>query len=138
MANKKTSIEVAQVEIQRWFKACRFKDKKIESNKGEDGAEGLEDTLLEGICEGLITVDEAGILSQKLEFPFKSGKESLTFKPRLLVKQLRIANMGINPNDAHGRVVAAVAARTGENKNIIDELDTSDFDISSAIIAYFL
>jgi len=137
-SENKVSVDVARVELERWFKACKFKDRKIEANRDNEGGASLEDMLTEAICDGLVVINEEGVLTQKLEFPFKNGKDSLTFKARIHVRDVRNASKGIQPNDRHGSIVATVAARTGENKGLIDEMDLSDFDVTSAIISYFL
>lgn len=127
--------EVAAKEIGSWLDYKRVKDRKRELYKDSI------DVLVDAVCDGDLVVDSENFtLTQKLAFGTGGDEpvEELVFKPRIRLKDVRPHLQGVKADDADGRVVAYIAALTGQHKNVISALDTVESSIAQSIVVFFL
>jgi hypothetical protein len=130
------SYEVAEQEVHGWLKECRFRKRKIESNKE------YVDQLIEAVENGDITIDEdTKEIVMPLVFPIgENGSVSeLKFKTQLKVKEYRQRlNSGrVQAGDSDGRILAYISALTGQHFNVISELSSEDNSLASSIAIFF-
>jgi hypothetical protein len=133
----KVNREQAVRELDKWFEF-----KKIRTNKREANKE-FEETIVSAIIEGDLVIDENSNIKFKLPEPMSNSKgevtvEELVFKPRLKVRELNAELRGVKNSDGDGRIVAYIAAITGQAPNIITNLYTEDYSLCTAIVMYFL
>lgn len=126
--------EVAQADVDRWLD-----HKKISERKRGEYADSIA-SMVEAVSDGAIVVDENCQLIQTLKFPIGSEMTitRLTWKPRLNVGLVQNHLQGVRPADVDGRLVAFMAALTGQAKEIIRSLDTEDYSIGQSIAIFFL
>ena len=132
----KVTKELAQIEFNKWATAKKIKESSRESYKV------IEEKIIEAICEGILILNDKLEWEHTLEFPIEGeGIKStsiLTYKLRIATGVLNVAFKGIKPDESDERLVAMIAALTGEPKGIIKALDTStDYSIASCIATYF-
>lgn len=126
--------EQAKKEIEGWLEY-----KKISNSKREAYKENIE-TLVNAVVDGIITVDDKFNLTHTLKFKTDGDApiEKLIYKPRISIRDVHANLNGVKPSDADGRLVAYVAALTGQPKGVIKALDTEDYAIGQAIAIFFL
>lgn len=134
----KVSKETAEADINAWLEY-----------KKEDDRERFKDsieTLVKAIMTGHLiiqTKDPAAKdymhMVQTLKIPSDSADaiKKLTYKPRLSVAQTRVVLKGVKTDDLVAFGIAYGQALTGENSQIIANLDTADFRITQAIAGFF-
>ena len=134
----KIPLETAQAEVDKWLDFKKVKDQKRENNK-----EQIE-LIVDAICEGTLVLDEKTLVfTHKLSFPLgSSDKEGtikeLTYKPRLMVRDINAKMKGVKAGDSDGRIVGYIAALTDQPSGIITSLDTEDNSLAQQIVAFFL
>lgn len=127
--------EVAEEEISAWLDY-----KKVGARKRSDYADQI-DTLINAVADGdLVYDDERHLLRQKLKFPIGEDATISEFEymPRLRVGAVHSHLQGVKATDADGRVLAYVAALTGQAKGVIKAIDTEDYTVASSIVVFFL
>jgi hypothetical protein len=83
--------------------------------------------------------EETHELEYTLDIPIGDSKiQVLKFRPRLTVGEINKRLKGVSPKEADARVVAYVAALTGQNSGVIELLDTNDYDVCQAISVFFM
>lgn len=129
--------ETAIQDFERWLDYKKVKNKKRADNKEQ------EEVIVDAIMDGSLIVEKDCYIEFKLDFPLENEKneptfESFKFKPRIKVFELNSKLKGVKSSDVDGRIVAYIAAVTGQNAGIIKKLDTQDYNICQAVIMYFL
>ena len=132
----KVTKELAQEEFEKWATAKKIKQSARDSYKS------IEEKIVESISEGILILNENLEWEHTLEFPIEgagiTSTSLLTYKLRLSTGVLNVAFKGIKPDESDERLVAMIAALTGEPKGIIKALDTStDYSLASCIATYF-
>jgi hypothetical protein len=76
----------------------------------------------------------------KLNFPIegKVNIYSLTYKPFVNIDTVRGHLKGIKARDSNGMICGYIAALTSKRKDVIENLDTSDYSIAQSIVVFFL
>jgi hypothetical protein len=133
----KIATEVATAEVNKWLDL-----KKIGEKKREDKKDSI-DSMIGAICEGMLTIDDRGTITQKLKFPIKdeSGKvelEELKYKPRLSTAQIQACLQGTKLTDLYALPIALISALTDQAKTIIKLLDSEDSSVGQSIANFFL
>lgn len=128
----KISKELAVLEIEKWLDFKKVKPKKREAYK--DAIESLTDY----VAEGILVLNEDFSLTQNLDFPIGIEKQfkSLDYKARIDVSTLQRQMSGVSTGD--GRILATIAALTGQEKAIVSKMDTEDYSVASSIAVFFL
>lgn len=134
----KVTVEVAEKEVDLWLDY-----KRVKSKKRENLAPQIE-VLVDGIVDGSLVLDhQSFVFKQILLFPLKNSKgdvtvASISYKPRLNVKQINAKMKGVKPTDADARVVGYIAALTDEATEVLTHLDSEDNSIAQAFATFFL
>lgn len=138
MNTKVISREQAIIEVTAWLDHKKMSDRKRESNK-----ESIE-ALTDAVEDGLLVLDQGteekeGTFEWKqlLKFPVGEIKE-LNFKARMPVGTIHVNLSGTKSDDGDARILAYVAALSGQNSGIIRKLDTEDYSVSKNIAYFFL
>ncbi len=128
----KVSEEIARKDFERWFES-----KKLPETKRKNEYEVLEQELIEAIMDGSLIVNEDNTLTLKLAWPLTSPNavESLNFVHRIQTGELQ--SKTAYAKDQSGKLIATVAALTGQVGGVIRALDPVDFGRAGAIAAYF-
>ena len=129
------SREVAEAEVQAWLDK-----KKVFKTTSENNKDSVE-ILVDGVCQGVLSLDQTTWkFKHKLLFPFgdQIKVEELNYHSRLNDKMLKPYLNGVKPSDAEGRLLAYIAALTGQARAVLEELDTADKKIAMAIAIFFL
>lgn len=128
----KISKEVATEEVNKWLDYKKVKSKKREAYK--DAIESLSDA----ISEGALILNEDFSFTQNLDFPVGSDKQikSLEFKARVDVATIQKYMNGVSTGD--GRILATIAALSGQEKAVVSKLDTEDYSVASSVAIFFL
>lgn len=129
----KIAREVAENEVKAWLDFKNIKDKKRDENQDSI------DSIIDAVCDGLITIDSDFVLTQKLMFPIGSKGEitQLSFKPRMKLSTVRICTQGIKTTDSLGFAGGYISAATGEDRNIINSMEMDDFVLSQSVVIFF-
>ncbi len=127
------SREVAIEEIEGWLDYRRERPKKREANK-----EYIEQ-LIEGVEEGVLSVDEDHNIIFELAFPIGNEKQikELKFKPLLQVKDYHPHLKTVKSGDSDGRMMAYICGLTGQNSGVISQLYTNDLTMATNIAVFF-
>jgi len=131
---KKIKPEVARKELEKWLDFKKVKDKKR-----DDFSEHI-DTIVEGIVDGTLSLDDKFVFTHRLSFPI--GKDDniteLKYVPRLMVEDINARMKGVKANDVDGRIVRYIAALTDQPSAVISKLDTEDNSLAQAFVQFFL
>ena len=132
----KVALEVAQAEVNKWLDYKKVSQEKRETYQNYISA------LVSGVQEGILSIDEENVITQKLIWPIKhqEGKgalESLSFRPRITVGAIHNHMNGVKADDADGRIKAYICALTNTPKALINALDTDDYGIPQAVAVFF-
>jgi hypothetical protein len=124
-------------EFEKWLEF-----KKINERKRQEMF-SFEETIIDAIEEGRMTIDDKMQIELNLHFPLKNEAEEivlgkLSFKPRIRLQELNSKLKGIKPGDGDARIVAYMAALTSVNSGLLSKLYTEDTDVCQAICMYFL
>lgn len=128
------AIDAAKEEVGKWLDYKKIGDAKRESFK-----DSIE-TLAGYLSDGSLILREDKTFEHTLKFAVGSGGSiaKLEYKPRISMKAVNEKMVGVKPTDADGRLLAYIAALTGQPKNIISELDTEDNAVAQAIAVFFV
>ena len=126
------SKEIAEAEIKKWLDVKKVRDTKRESYK-----ESVS-TLIEAVCSGNLVLNEDNSLTHTLSFPVRADNafKTLTYKSRLDVNTRMKYSEGVIGGEP--RIVATIAALTGQGNLIIASMDTEDYGIASSVALFFL
>ena len=126
------SKEIAEIEIKKWLDVKKVRDTKRESYK-ESVA-----TLVEAMCSGNLVLNEDNSLTHTLLFSVGADNafKTLTYKSRLDVNTRMKYSEGVIGGEP--RIVATIAALTGQGNLIIASMDTEDYGIASSVAIFFL
>ena len=133
----KIALDVAKKEAQKWLDHKRIKPKKREALSDQI------DTIVDGISDGSLILEKNHNFTYTLSFPLKNsdGEETvktLTFKPRISVKEITARMKGVKSNDADARVLGYIAALIDQPSALLSEMDTEDNSIAQAFATFFL
>lgn len=130
---KAVAIEEAQKEVTDWLDY-----KKVSESKRETYKDNI-DALAGFVSEGVLSLQE-NVFTHTLKFAVGEGGTitKLEYKPRLSMKTVNEQLQGVKATDADARIVAYIAALTGQPKNVIKLLDTEDYAVAQAIAVFFV
>ena len=135
-AENPVTLDVAEMEIDKWLDF-----KKVRAKKREDQKDAIE-TLVYAVAEGdLILKEETHELVQNLihDYGDEVRFDKLTFAPRLNMGKVRRNLKGVKiSDDSLGYIMAYVATLTSQPKAMIDALDSDDYKIGQAIAGFFI
>ena len=130
----KVTKEQAQSEVEAWLDYKKIGSKKRESQEAQI------ETLVDAVAEGDLVLNEDKSFTQKLKF--EVGEEikilELKYRPRLDMSTIHSKLDGVKSSDGDGRVLAYVAALTGQVKSVIKKLDSEDYSVAQSIAIFFL
>jgi hypothetical protein len=126
--------DVATAEVNKWLDFKGVNERKRASFS--DSIESLSDSIQDGV----LVVDDKCNIIQTLIHPIWDVEKikTLTYMPRINVGKLKQNMTGVKSLDADGRIVAYVAALTGQTKAMIEKLDSEDYSVSQSIAVFFL
>jgi len=130
------TLELAEMEIDKWLDHKKVRPKKRESQK-----DNIE-TLVHAVMDGDLVLDESTFqLKQKLiqdygaDVPFKE----LVYEPRLQMGKVRRSLKGVKvTEDSLGYIMSYVATLSNKPKAMIEALDSDDYKIGQAIAGFFI
>lgn len=130
----KITREVAEAEVNSWLDY-----KKIGQEKRETYKKNI-DNMVEAIMDGWLMLQEDKTFKHLLKFEVGEEKKvtELSYTPRITVSKINTAMKGVPSNDGDARILAYAHALTGTAKGILSKLDTEDYNISQAIVLFFL
>ena len=130
----KINRESAVKEINGWL------DYKRVSNKKRVDLEETIETLVEGVQEGYLKINDKFEIVHTLSFPVGENDaiKELVYKPRLTVAEINNRTKGVKQGDADGRVKAYISALCGQGQGVLGMLDSIDFTIPQSIIVFFI
>lgn len=145
----KVSLEVSKKELQLFIDSSGINIDVEVSNittfKKEDSDNKIDDIgvikkILKLQTKGLITIDEKGEVTVKLQYPLTKGVDlkELNFRNRITAKEQKDRLSQFKIDDADGRLIAVTAARTNQGTGIISSLDQMDLDNAALITSLFL
>jgi len=127
------ALEAATKEIENWLDFHKVTPMQKESFKDSIA------TLIEGIQYGMLTLKD-NAFTQNLLVPF--GEEEkiavVNYKQRITYFELEEKMKGVSVSDGAGRVIATLAALTGQPKQILKTFDKADKRIANSIVVFFL
>lgn len=135
---KKVPLSTAKEEVEHWLDHKKVNDKTRETNQDNI------DAIAELISNGTMSYDkEKAEITHNLMFPVgKEGGgnalETLKYRPRIRVKDVRPHLKGVKSDDTDGRVLAYWAAITNEAKSMLENADHADYSAAQNIIVFFL
>ena len=132
--SKSVSQGVAEKEVNKWLDFKHVKEPKRESY--EDAIE----ILVQSVMDGTLVLKDDHSFEQTLEIKTdnEAAIDKLIFVPRIRVGVIHKHLQGVKATEPDARIVAYIAALTGQSKGVINGLDTEDYSISSAIAIFFL
>jgi len=127
------ALEAATKEVENWLDFHKVTPMQKESFKDSIA------TLIEGIQYGMLTLKD-NAFSQTLLFPFGEEEKvaAINYKQRITYFELEEKMKGVSVADGAGRVIATLAALTGQPKQILKTLDKADKRIANSIVVFFL
>ena len=134
---EKVTRKVAELEVNKWLDHKKVKDKKRENLQDQI------DIMVDSIIDGSLVLDQDFKFTHQLSFPIENSNgettvKSLTYKPRLSVKEINSRMKGIKANDPDARVVGYIAALTDQPRAVLTDLDTEDNAVAQAFATFFL
>lgn len=136
MIEYKVDREVAAKEIEKWLD-----EKKVSQTKRESKKDQIE-SLVCGIMDGDLTVNEKGEFEHTLKFPGDSpaAVKKMVYKQRILIGDVQhhIKNNKITLTDFDGRINCYIQALTGQPYAVIAKMESTDYDIMQSIAVFFM
>ena len=134
---EKVTRKVAELEVNKWLDHKKVKDKKRENLQDQI------DIMVDSIIDGSLVLDQDLKFTHTLSFPIENAKgevtvRSLTYKPRLAVKEINSRMKGVKATDADARVVGYISALTEQPSAVLTSLDTEDNTLAQAFATFFL
>ena len=130
----KIERSVAESEVEEWLDV-----KKVSTSVREANKDSI-DLLVDCICDGELVKKDNNEFKYTLKHPFGEEEKvtELTFKPRLNDKMLKPYLNGVKTNDGEGRLLAYIAALTGVQRAILENMDSVDKKVAMAVVIFFL
>lgn len=130
----KVSKEIATSDVEKWLDFKNIKPEKRERFKGT-----IESMVLSVMDGSLVLKEEDMNWVHPLSFPVGAEKavKELRFKPRLTAGDMKMNCTGAYA-DGDGRIIGIIAALTGLPKNVVENLDTEDYNIAGGITLFFI
>lgn len=134
----KVERKTAKLEIKAWLDFKNISERKRKEN------DEIIENLVNAVEDGVISIDpESFEITQQLFVPIENDAgevtmESLTYIARAKVYEIHNGLKGIKGGDAHGMVLGYASAITKQPKEVIKNLDTSDFSIAQSIAIFFM
>jgi hypothetical protein len=132
---EKVTEEIAKQEFERWFNS-----KKLSASYRKESYEAIEVQMVDAIVDGFIIVNEDNTLTLKLAWPLSNPNEvnELKFVHRMTTGELQSKTAYVKDlKDQQGKMIATIAALTGQVGGIIRALDSSDYSRAGCIASYF-
>lgn len=132
---EKITEEIAVQEFERWFLS-----KKLSSSYRKSHYEEIEKQMIDAIMDGYLIVNDDFTLTLKLAWPLTEPNEvqELKFVHRMQTGVLQSKTAYVkDPKDQQGKLIATVAALTGQVGGIIRALDPVDFGRAGSVASYF-
>ncbi len=131
--NEVVSKQVAEQELNAWM------DYKKIYPKSRVTLEAPISHLVDAIMYGDVSISaDTHIITQKLKEPVSGLFDSLTYKPRMNVSDVKKYLSGIKAMDGDSRTTAYICALTDKGPSQIDRLDTEDNKTAQAIAVFFM
>lgn len=126
------SKEIAVADVNRWLDL-----KKVSAKKRELLSSDIE-SMICAVEEGYLSIDEKCIIKHKLKFPIGENNsiEDLTYKVRVSADDLTDGQKGVTTGA--DLIAANIATLTGKVKATIKKLDSEDYSVCKAIVAFFM
>lgn len=126
------SFEVAESEVKRWL------DEKKVSSRRRDAMIGMQENIIEAIQDGLITIDDECVITQKLKFPDGVGANELRWKTRISSIDLEGPKRVVKGDAWDDNMTRTIMAATGCVANTARKLDsTTDRQLAESIAIFF-
>lgn len=123
----------AQEEIDAWLDS-----KKVFQGKRESSKDHLE-ILIEAMSVGCLVLKEGKFVQTLLAPVGKDGEiKTLQYADRINRRMVAPHLQNVKASDGDGRILAYMAALTGQPKNILDKLDSEDQRIADSIVVFFV
>lgn len=135
MGKKVISEAIARQDVDRWLDY-----KKIGETKREDNQAAI-DGIVASVMDGEMVVSDQGHeITHLLRFPVGNQEDikQLTYKARLSLKERNKKLKGVKLTDTGEYLVALIAALANENKAVIEELDTEDYNTAQNVALFFI
>lgn len=126
---EKMTQEAAQAEFERWA----YETKKLRPVALKKHADACEN-FIDALCDGSLTIEEDGSITQKLSFAIADKKE-LKYKARLTIGELGRALDGRGSDTEKARKM--VAMLTGELASVIEKMDSNDWALANVITVFY-
>lgn len=128
------SKEVAIKEVNSWLDAKRVRESVREKNK--DSIDGLVESFESG---AMSLNDENNEITYTLLFPVgDTSIKTLVFKPRMKHADFTAYANNLPKNDTRAFINAKIAALTGQNTGIINQIDHEDMRAIDDIAIFFM
>lgn len=129
------SEKVARKDVEKWLDFKKVSEQKREENEATINA------LVTSVMSGALVVAEDGShIVQKLQHPIGNEGQikTLNYTARLTVGQRNKWLKGVKATDTADYLVAHIAALTGENKRVDEDMDTEDHSVAQNIALFFI
>lgn len=126
--------EQAIKELDAWLKFQEISDEQKELYKTNIGI------FANAIQTGHVIIGENKEITQKLKYHFGAEVKikELKYKPQLTVGEVENHKIGIDKDGDLRATLAHLSASTGELPSTLTKMNTKDFNISAAIILFFM
>jgi hypothetical protein len=134
------TADKAMIEINKWLE---FKDVDAEDRVMYQA--NLK-RMANAMVSGRLSLNaDTMVFTQKLKFPLTDAKDKskvilaeISFQPRCAGGDLKRASQNVKSTDFDGKVLAYIAALTGESPGYIDKLDSEDLKVGQSIAVFFM
>ena len=122
--------EMAIEEFNGWIEKKKIRPSLLEK---KDTTKEARESILDALVEGILTISEEGIITQKLNFPVGQTEE-LNYSLRMTASEMDAMNRF---KDENGKSRAMIGKLTKTMTAIIDKLDTTDLALSQTIASFY-
>lgn len=130
------NYESAKADVEKWLE-----HKKLNERKRDEKKESIE-SLISYFEDGTLTLEEDYSITMKLNIPIgiNGVVKELKFKPRLTVKDISLAKNknAKSATDPEAFVMDRVVALTGQNRELLMNMDTIDHSVCQTIAVFFI
>ena len=128
--NEAMTKEMAIEEFNGWIEKKKIRPSLLEK---KDTTKEARESILDALVEGILTISEEGIITQKLNFPVGQTEE-LNYSLRMTASEMDAMNRF---KDENGKSRAMIGKLTKTMTAIIDKLDTTDLALSQTIASFY-
>lgn len=135
MFEEKVNRDTATAEVNKWLDA-----KKITSAKRVTYKDHIE-SMVDGVMFGTLSIGTDNVITHTLEIPIEiagATTNSITYKPRLTVADVKAKTANIKGSDSEGRILAYLSALSGVTVAVLERMDTGDFGVAGSIALFFM